>query len=390
MTLDLETLIGWQHLLSDDERAIRASVRRFVEERCLPTIVDDFERGCFPRERIRELAALGLLGANLQGYGCAGISSVAYGLACHELEACDSGLRSFVSVQTSLAMHAIHTFGSEEQKQRWLPAMAQGSVIGCFGLTEPNAGSNPGAMTTRAVKDGSSWILHGEKMWITNAQIADVAVVWARTDESAASICGFVVPRDAAGFSTPDIPHKLSLRASFTGALCLQDVRVDDKNRLPGVQGLRGPLSCLTAARFGVAFGVLGAGRFCLEQAIDYSRTRMLAPGVPMAKKQLVQEKLAGMASDVVLGSLLALHYGRLKDQGTLLPAQVSLLKRNNCRVALQCARTARALLGANGIVGDTHVLRHALNLESTYTYEGTDEVHALVIGEALTGERAI
>jgi glutaryl-CoA dehydrogenase len=386
--LDLDRLIGWSDLLTDDEKTIQKNVRRFVRARCMPRIVADFEHHAFPRELIPELADLGLLGANLEGYGCAGISSVAYGLACHELEACDSGLRSFVSVQTSLAMYAIHAFGSEEQKNKWLPEMASGRAIGCFGLTEPNAGSNPGQMTTRARRDGDDWVLSGEKMWITNAQIADLAVVWAQTTDEASGVMAFIVERGTNGFVATDIPHKLSLRASFTGGLSLDEVRVPDANRLPLVKGMRGPLSCLTSARYGVAFGVLGAGRACLETAIDYARTRVQLGG-PIARKQLVQAKLADMANEVVKASLMSVQFGRLKDRGELLPAQVSLLKRNNCRIALDAARSARTILGANGITGEYHVMRHAMNLESTLTYEGTEDVHALVVGEALTGERA-
>lgn len=386
--LDLDELIGWGSLLTEDEKTIQRNVKRFVRTRCMPRIVDDFEKHTFPKELIGELADLGLLGANLEGYGCAGISSVGYGLACHELEACDSGLRSFISVQTSLAMYAIHAFGSEEQKNNYLPRMAAGKCIGCFGLTEPNAGSNPGQMTTRAVKDGDSWVLSGEKMWITNAQIADVAVVWAQTSSESKDVTGFILDKGMKGFTATDIPHKLSLRASYTGGLSMMDVRVPDKNRLPNVHGMRGPLSCLTSARYGVAFGVLGAARACLETAVEYARERKQLGG-PIARKQLVQVKLADMANEITKGSLLAVHYGRLKDEGKLQPPQVSLLKRNNCKIALDAARTARNILGANGITGEHHVMRHAMNLESTFTYEGTDDVHALVIGEALTGERA-
>lgn len=386
--IDLDTLSGWTALLDDDERTIRDSVRRFVKSRCMPRIVANFEKHTFARELVPELADLGLLGANLVGYGCAGVSSVSYGVACMELESCDSGLRSFVSVQTSLAMHAIYAFGSEEQKTRWLPLMAKGERIGCFGLTEPMAGSNPAQMRTFARRDGDDWVITGEKMWITNAQIADLAVVWAQTSDDPRDVTGFIVERGMAGFTATDVPHKLSLRASFTGGLTLTDVRVPDRNRLPEVKGMRGPLSCLTNARFGVAFGVLGAARFCLETAVDYARERVQLGG-PIARKQLVQVKLADMANEVVKASLLSVQFGRLKDEGRLLPVQVSLLKRNNCKIALDAARSARNILGANGISGEYHVMRHAMNLESTFTYEGTDDVHALVIGEALTGERA-
>jgi glutaryl-CoA dehydrogenase len=313
------------------------------------------------------------------------MSAVAYGLACHELEACDSGLRSFVSVQTSLAMYAIWRFGTEEQKQRWLPKMAAGKLIGCFGLTEPEHGSDPGGMATVATRTGSDWSLTGRKLWITNAQIADLAVVWARTGKDADSISGFVVERDRPGYSSSGIPHKLSMRASHTGALYLEDAKVPEENRLPEAHGLRAPLACLNNARFGVAFGVLGAARDCLERAIAYAKERKQF-GVPIGQKQLVQAELADIATEVVKASLLSLQYARLKDAGQLLPAQVSLMKRNNCRIALDAARRARAVLGANGVAGEYHVMRHAMNLESTLTYEGTDQIHGLTLGRALTG----
>lgn len=381
-TVDLEQLIGWGGLLRDDERLVRANVKRFVQERCMPRIVADYEAGRFAQDLIPELASLGLLGANLEGYGCAGMGAVAYGLACHELEACDSGLRSFVSVQTSLAMYAIHRFGSSEQKERWLPEMAAGRAIGCFGLTEPGHGSDPGGMETRAERDGRQWTITGRKLWITNAQIAHVAVVWAKTSEG---IRGFIVERDRRGFAAEDIPHKLSMRASFTGGLLLDAVRIPEENLLPEASGLKAPLACLENARFGVAWGVLGAARACLEIALSYTRDRVQF-GVPLASKQLVQLELADVAGEVVKASLLALHYGRLKEAGRLLPAQTSLLKRNNCRIALEAARRCRGVLGANGVAGEFHVLRHAANLESTFTYEGTDQIHTLSIGRALTG----
>ncbi|MCA1827789.1 MAG: acyl-CoA dehydrogenase family protein [Myxococcales bacterium] len=382
-TMDLEQLIGWDSLLNDDERAVRASVRRLVREKFMPRIVADYEGGRFAIELLPELARLGLLGANLEGYGCAGMGSLAYGLACHELESCDSGLRSFVSVQTSLAMYAIHKFGSERQKQRWLPEMAAGRVLGCFGLTEPNHGSDPGGMETRAERDGADWIVSGRKLWITNAQIAHVAIVWARTRDG---IGGFIVERGQ--FASEEIPHKLSMRASITGGLVMDGARVPDENRLPEAAGLKAPLSCLDNARFGVAWGVLGAARACLEIAIQYARERTQF-GVPIAAKQLVQLELADIATEVVKASLLAVHYARLKEAGRLHPAQTSLLKRNNCRIALEAARRSRAVLGANGIAGEFHVLRHAANLESTFTYEGTDQIHTLSIGRALTGSAA-
>jgi glutaryl-CoA dehydrogenase len=384
-TLNLEQLIGWDGLLRDDERQVRASVRRVVRERFMTRIVADYEAGRFALELVPELARLGLLGANLEGYGCAGMGAVAYGLACHELEACDSGLRSFVSVQTSLAMYAIHRFGSQAQKERWLPEMAAGRALGCFGLTEPGHGSDPAGMETRAERDGDGWVLTGRKLWITNAQIAQLAIVWARTTDG---VRGFIVERDRTGFASEEIPHKLSMRASVTGGLVLDGVRVPEENRLPEAAGLNAPLACLDNARFGVAWGVLGAARACLEIAIEYACGRKQF-GVPIAAKQLVQLELADVAAEVVKASLLALHYARLKEAGRLHPAQTSLLKRNNCRIALEAARRCRAVLGANGIAGEFHILRHAANLESTFTYEGTDQIHTLTIGRALTGSSA-
>jgi len=381
-TMDLEQLIGWDSLLHEEEKMVRASVRRFVRDRCMPRIVADYEAGRFATELIPELAKLGLLGANLEGYGCAGMGNLAYGLACHELEACDSGLRSFVSVQTSLAMYAIWRYGSEAQKQKWLPEMAAGKVIGCFGLTEPEHGSDPGGMETRAVRTSGGWSVSGRKLWITNAQVAHLAIVWAKGPDG---IIGFIVERDRAGFASGDIPHKLSMRASVTGALYLDEVKLGEDSRLPGASGLKAPLSCLDNARFGVAFGVLGAARACLEQTIAYTQERKQF-GVPVASKQLVQAELADVASEVIKASLLSLHYARLKEEGKLHPVQTSVLKRNNCRIALDAARRCRALLGANGVAGDFHVMRHAANLESTFTYEGTDQIHTLTIGRALTG----
>ena len=384
-TLDLEQLIGWDGLFTDEERQVRASVRRLVKDRFMPRIVADYEAGKFGLELVPDLAKLGLLGANLTGYGCAGMGALAYGLACHELETCDSGLRSFVSVQSSLAMFAIWKFGSESQKQKWLPEMAAGRVLGCFGLTEPNHGSDPGGMETRAERDGAGWALTGRKLWITNAQVAHLAIVWARTSEG---IRGFIVERDREGFASENIAHKLSMRASVTGGLVLDGVRIPDENRLPEATGLKAPLSCLDNARFGVAFGVLGAARACLEIALRYAKERTQF-GVPIATKQLVQLELADVATEIVKASLLSVHYARLKEAGALHPAQTSLLKRNNCRIALEAARRCRALLGANGVAGDFHVMRHAANLESTLTYEGTDQIHTLSIGRALTGAAA-
>src|SRR5437588_2211295 len=381
-TMDIEQLIGWDSLLHEEEKLVRGSVRRFVRERCMPRIVADYEAGRFATELIPELAKLGLLGANLEGYGCAAMGILAYGLAGHGLEACDSGLRSFVSVQTSLAMFAIWRYGSEAQKERWLPEMAAGRAIGCFGLTEPEHGSDPGGMETKAQRDGSGWTLSGRKLWITNAQLAHLAIVWARGPDG---IAGFIVERDRPGFASGDIPHKLSMRASVTGALFFDGVHLPEENRLPAAQGLKAPLACLDNARFGVAWGGLGAARGCLEIALGYTRERKQFDA-PIAAKQLVQAELADVASEVVKASLLCVHFARLKEAGKLDPVHTSLLKRNNCRIALEAARRCRALPGANGVAGEFHVMRHAANLESTFTYEGTDQIHTLSIGRALTG----
>ncbi len=372
-------------LLSDEERDIRDTVRAFVGDRVVPNVGDWFEEGRLPRELAVELGRLGLLGMHLTGYGCAGASATAYGLACLELEAGDSGVRSLVSVQGSLAMFAIWRWGSEEQKQRWLPPMAAGEAIGCFGLTEPDAGSDPGAMRTRARRDGSDWILHGQKMWITNGSVADVAVVWAATDEGTR---GFLVPKGTQGFTTQDIHRKLSLRASVTSELLLDDVRLPAEALLPEATSLRGPLSCLNEARFGIVFGAVGAARACFEAALGYSRER-IAFGRPIAATQIQQQKLAGMALEVNRAALLALHLGRLKDAGRLAPEQVSMGKLGNVNAALEVARTARQVLGANGVTLEYPVMRHMNNLESVVTYEGTADVHALVIGGALTGLQA-
>jgi len=378
-------LYNIDHLLSEEERMVRDTVRQFVRERILPVIGEHFEAGTFPRHLIPEIANLGLLGMHLEGYGCAGLSAVAYGLACQELEAGDSGLRSFVSVQGSLAMFPIWAFGSEEQKQRWLPKMAKGEVIGCFGLAEPDSGSDPSNMLTNARRDGNSYILNGSKMWITNGGIADVAVVWAKCEDT---IRGFIVERGTPGFSTSDIHHKLSLRASITSELHFDDCRIPAENILPNVKGLRGPLSCLNEARFGISWGVTGAARACYETALDYAKTRVQF-GKPIASFQLVQQKLVIMATELVKAQLLALQLGRLKDEGLLHPVQISLAKRNNVREALKTAREARSVLGANGITLEYPVSRHMNNLESVYTYEGTDDIHTLIIGQAITGENA-
>ncbi|TXH44025.1 MAG: acyl-CoA dehydrogenase [Actinobacteria bacterium] len=381
-----DELFAIDTLLSEDERAMRDVVRDIVDREVRPNIRGWFADGALPaRELAGRLGEVGLLGMHLEGYGCAGTSAVSYGLACLELEAGDSGIRSLVSVQGSLAMFAIHHFGSEDQKQRWLPAMARGEAIGCFGLTEPDFGSNPAGMRTRAVRDGDDWVLNGSKMWITNGSIADVAVVWARTDDG---IRGFVVPTAAPGFAARDVGDKMSLRASVTSELVLTDVRLPADAMLPEARGLRGPLSCLDEARFGIVFGTLGAARDCLLTALDYSTSRIQF-NRPIAGFQLTQAKLADMALEYGKGVLLALHLGRLKDGQGVTAAQVSSGKLNNARAALEIARTCRGILGGNGITLEYPVIRHMNNLESVYTYEGTNEIHTLMVGQALTGEAA-
>ncbi len=380
------SLFATDDLLTDEDKAIRDTVRRFVDDRIKPHVGDWFETGSIPaRELAKELGSLGLLGMHLEGYGCAGTSATAYGLACMELEAGDSGLRSLVSVQGSLAMFAIWRFGTEDQKREWLPRMSTGEAIGCFGLTEPDFGSNPAGMRTRAKRDGSDWVLNGTKMWITNGSVADVAVVWAQTDEG---VRGFVVPTDTPGFSAPEIKKKLSLRASVTSELVLEDVRLPESAMLPGASGLSGPLSCLNEARYGIVFGALGAARDCLETTIAYAQDRQIFDK-PLAGYQLTQAKLADMTLELGKGMLLALQLGRLKDEGRLRPEQVSLGKLNNVRESIAIARECRTLLAANGITLEYPVMRHANNLESVLTYEGTSEVHQLVIGQAVTGEGA-
>jgi glutaryl-CoA dehydrogenase len=375
-------LYNVDHLLSEEERLVRDTVRKFVQERVLPIIDQHFEVGTFPRELVPEIAELGLLGMHLEGYGCAGLNAVCYGLACQELEAGDSGLRSFVSVQGSLAMFPIFTFGSEEQKQRWLPRMARGEVIGCFGLTEPDSGSDPASMRTNARRDGNVYVLNGTKMWITNGSIADIAIVWAKTEDG---VRGFIVERGTPGFTTSDVHHKLSLRASVTSELHFEDCRIPAENMLPNVSGMRGPLSCLNEARYGIAWGAIGAARTCYEVALNYARSRIQF-NRPIGSFQLVQQKLAIMATELVKAQLLALQLGRLKDEGLLHPVQISVAKRNNVREALKTAREARTILGANGITLEYPVSRHSNNLESVFTYEGTDDIHTLIIGQAITG----
>jgi glutaryl-CoA dehydrogenase len=375
-------LLNIDDQLSTEERLIRDTVQAFVADRVMPNITDWFEAGTLPREIMPELGKLGLLGMHLTGYGCAGLGPVAYGVACRELEACDSGLRSAASVQGSLSMFPIWRYGSEEQKAEWLPRMATGEAVGCFGLTEPDHGSDPGGMQTFARQDGSDWVLSGTKMWITNGSVADIAVVWANT---ANGIRGFLVPRGAAGFTARDIHKKLSLRASITSELHLDEVRLPTDAVLPGVSGLKGPLSCLTEARYGIAWGVTGAARTCLQSAIEYAQTREQF-GKPIGSFQLTQAKLSWMATDLYRSQLLALHVGRLKEQDSLTPVQVSIAKMANVRSAIDIARQARTVLGASGVTLEYPPIRHANNLEAVLTYEGTEEIHTLAIGQALTG----
>jgi glutaryl-CoA dehydrogenase len=379
---DPHDFLGIDAHLSDEEKGLRREVRSFVEEMIEPHIREWWEGAIFPRELVPEMGKLGLLGMHLSGYSCAGRSAVEYGLACMEVEAGDSGVRTFVSVQGSLAMSAIHKFGSEEQKQEWLPPMARGEAIGCFGLTEPEAGSDPASMKTYARKEGPDWVLNGEKRWIGMGTIADVAVVWARTDDG---IRGFLVPTEAAGFSARDITTKVSMRASVQCDLFLEDVRLPGAAVLPGAEGLKGPFSCLNEARYGIVWGSMGAARSCFECALEYAKRREQF-GKPIASFQLTQEKLVNMLVEIEKGTLLALHLGRKKDEGTLRPEQISLGKLNNVREAIGIAREARTILGGNGITLDYPVMRHMNNLESVRTYEGTDEIHTLVLGNAITG----
>ena len=382
---DPRDFLDVDHLLSDEERQIRDLVREWTTDNVIPGIEGWFETGTFPKEFALRLGELGLLGMHLEGYGCLGANAVSYGLACMELEAGDSGFRSFVSVQGSLCMFPIRTYGSDQQRERYLPKMATGEIIGCFGLTEPDFGSDPTHMRTAAKPDGDGWVLSGTKMWITNGGIADLAIVWAQTDDG---VRGFLVPTDTPGFSTNDIHRKLSLRASVTSELVLDGVHLPQDAVLPGVVGMKGPLSCLTEARYGIVWGAMGAARSCFECALGYAKTRVQW-GRPIAGFQLTQEKLANMATELNKGTLLALHLGRMKDEGRLRPEHVSMGKLNNVREALEIARTARTILGASGITLEYPVIRHANNLESVLTYEGTSEIHTLILGQALSGERA-
>ena len=372
-------------LLTEDEQMVQDSVARFVDDKVLPIIGQAFEDGRFPKELVPEIAELGLLGSSIQGYDCAGLNGVAYGLICQELERGDSGIRSFVSVQSSLVMYPINAYGSEAQKQRWLPAMAKGRAIGCFGLTEPHGGSDPSNMKTHAKKKGGDWVLNGAKMWITNGTIADVAVVWAQTEDG---IQGFLVEKGTKGFDAPELHHKMSLRASVTSALYFNDCVIPDANRLPNVKGLKGPLGCLTQARYGITWGVIGAAQACLQEVLAYSKDRILF-GRPLHANQAAQLRMAEMSRKITLAQLLSLQLGRKKDAGTMLPAHVSMAKWNNCRMAIDIARDARDLLGGAGITTEHCPIRHALNLESVITYEGTETVHQLVIGKELTGVNA-
>jgi len=375
-------LIRVDDQLTDDERLVRDTVRKFAADRIMPNIADWFETGTLPRELFGEIGKLGLLGMHLTGYGCAGMGAIAYGVACRELEAADSGLRSLVSVQGSLAMFPIWKYGSDEQKEEWLPRMSAGEAAGCFGLTEPDHGSDPGSMKTHAKRNGADWILSGSKMWITNGGVADVAVVWASTDDG---IRGFLVPRGARGFTTRNIHKKMSLRASITSELYFDDVKLPGSAVLPGVRGLKGPLSCLSEARYGILWGVTGAARTCFETAAEYARTREQF-GQKIGGFQLTQRKLAWMLADLQRAQLLALHLGRLKEAGQITPEQVSLGKMSNVRTAIDIAREARTVLGANGVTLEYPVIRHANNLESVLTYEGTEEIHTLALGQAITG----
>ena len=384
--LDPLDLYDVRSLLTDEERMVQDAVGRFVDEKVLPIIGDCFDQGRFPKELIPEIAGLGLLGATIpEQYGCAGMNGVSYGLICQELERGDSGLRSFASVQSSLCMYPIYAYGTEEQKMQYLPKMAAGEIIGCFGLTEPHGGSDPANMKTHAKKDGGDWVINGAKMWITNGNLAHIAIVWAMTEDG---IQGFIVPTDTAGFKAQEIHKKMSLRASVTSALFFDNVRVPDSARLPNVKGLKGPLGCLTQARYGITWGPIGAAQACLKEVLDYTKERILF-GRPLASNQAVQLKMADMARRITTAQLLSLQLGRLKDAGKMQPTQVSLAKWNNCRMAIDIARQCRDILGGAGITTEHGAIRHALNLESVITYEGTETVHELVVGRELTGINA-
>ena len=383
--LDPLDLFDVRSELSDDECMVKDTVARFVDEQAIPLMREAFEQHRFPSELIPQVAKLGLFGSSIEGYDCAGLNSICYGLICQELERGDSGLRSFVSVQSSLVMYPIYAFGSEEQKQRWLPAMARGEAIGCFGLTEPHGGSDPGNMKTHAKRDGSDWILNGAKMWITNGTVADAAIVWAKTDEG---IKGFIVEKDMSGFTAQEIENKFSLRASVTAGLFFENVRIPEVSVLPGVSSLRGPLSCLTQARYGITWGVIGAAQACLDEVLAYTQDRVLF-GKPLASNQATQVRLADMSRRITTAQLLSLRLGRIKDAGEMSPTQVSLAKWNNCRMAIDIARDARDLLGAAGISAEFVAIRHMLNLESVITYEGTETIHQLSVGRELTGINA-
>lgn len=386
MPLNPTDLFDIRSLLSDEERAVQDAVARFTDEKVLPIIGDAFDQGRFPKELVPEIASMGLLGSSLpEAYGCAGLNAVSYGLICQELERGDSGIRSFVSVQSSLCMYPIYAYGSEEQRQQYLPGMARAEIIGCFGLTEPHGGSDPANMKTTAKKDGDDWVINGAKMWITNGNLAHIAIVWAQTDDG---IQGFIVPTDTPGFTAQEIHKKMSLRASVTSALFFDNVRIPDRQRLPNVKGLKGPLGCLTQARYGITWGPIGAAQACLTEVVNYTRDRILF-GRPLSANQSAQIKMADMARRITMAQLLSLQLGRLKDAGNMQPTQVSLAKWNNCRMAIDIAREARDLLGGSGITTEYSPIRHALNLESVITYEGTETVHQLVVGRELTGINA-
>ncbi|MEO8725109.1 MAG: acyl-CoA dehydrogenase family protein [Acidobacteriaceae bacterium] len=378
--------IGFDALLSDEERLVRDTARQFIEDNLIPIIEQCNRDGRFPRELVKPMGELGFFGANIKGYGCAGMNNVEYGLVTQELERGDSGIRSFVSVQSALVMYPIYAFGSDEQKDYWLPLMAKGEKLGCFGLTEPDFGSNPGGMRTRAVREGDEYVLNGEKMWITSGSIADVAVIWAKSEEHGGRVRGFLVEKDRPGFSAQDVHGKWSLRASVTSGLSLQDVRIPVKNMLPKSDGLKSPLMCLNQARYGIAWGGVGAAMACYDTALQYAKFRKQFRDQPIASHQLVQEKLAWMVTEISKAQLLVLQVGRMKDAGTVEHQHISMAKRNNVWMALECARMARDILGANGVADDYPIMRHMMNLESVKTYEGTQDIHTLIIGESITG----